>query len=205
MPDNVTQPGPGEGDANSRLEDAEARLRALQTTVADLQARLEAFERILQLRDAAVAALPAEAPLPPAALPTRYDVTADQLLAAQDGFYQLEWGPEGAFRWTGPGADVHFEAWIDRSAPLVATLQLFHFGAPPNAQEMTLLVDGTTYALSRQDNGKVLTSEPIAPAEADGPTRVTLRVPHVHSPSSRGAKDRRVLGVAFQRLTIDRA
>lgn len=188
-------------------------IATLRAEVAALRARLECHEHILQIRDSAQASLMAVArsqPLPeisraaPSALPTHFDIAADQLLPAGDGFYQLEWGPEGALRWTGPGNDVHFEAWIDRSAPLIATFHFFHFGTPANAKDLTIEVDGARYALQREGTGKILRSEPIAPRAGDGPTRVTLNVPHTHSPSDRGAADKRRLGVAFQRLRLAR-
>lgn len=182
---------------------------ALRAEVADLRARLDSYERILQLRDAAYAQAPA-APPPaaeqaPPTLPDHFDIAADQLLPAQDGFYQLEWGPEGAFRWTGPTQDVGFDAWLDRTVPLVATLRLFHFGTPANAKELTLEVDGATYALTRDGKDKLLRSDPIAPRPGPGPTRLTVRVPHLHSPAARGAADKRTLGVAFQRLRVEPA
>ncbi|MBW6396498.1 hypothetical protein KPL78_01510 [Roseomonas sp. HJA6] len=187
------------------MSDAENIIGTLRAEVAELRARIDAFERILQLRDAAIAqAAPAPPPAPAAALPTTHTIEADQLLPVQDGFYQLEWGPEGAFRWTGPREEVHFEAWIDRSAPLVATVQLFHLGTPANGKDMAVVVDGAAYPLLREGTSKVLKSEPIAPRAGDGPTRFTLRVPHMHSPSARGAADKRQLGVAFQRLIIAR-
>jgi hypothetical protein len=196
--------------ARSAGDDQIATLRA---EVADLRARLDSYERILQLRDAALAATPAPQPLapqptpntPPPPLPATFDIAADQLLPAQDGFYQLEWGPEGAFRWTGPAPDIGFDAWIDRQSPLVATLQLFHFGTPANARGLTIEVDGTAYALTRQGTDKVLRSDPIAPRAGDGPTRLTVTVPHLHSPAERGQADRRTLGVAFQRLRLEPA
>lgn len=201
-------------DATSQRDDAPANLAqqvaALRAEVTELRARLEAQEAILQIR---AAAGPAAAPTPPVAadvatrppLATGFDITADQLLPAHDGFYRLEWGTEGAFRWTGPGSDVHFDAWIDRSVPVVVTLSFFHFGTPANAKEMTLEVDGATHALTRQGSEKVLRSDPVPPREGDGPTRITLRVPHLHSPAARGLADKRTLGVAFQRLQIERA
>ena len=209
MADILTRPG----TANEQAGD----LAALRAEVADLRARLEGFERILQIRDAALAAAPAPAPSaaiappppagapPPARLPAQFEIAADELLPVHDGFYRLEWGPEGAFRWTGPGAEVRFEAWIDRTQPLVATLQLFHFGLPNNAKDLVLEVDGTAHPLARQGNDKILRSEPIAARPGDGPSRLTLKVAHVHSPAARGGTDQRILGVAFQRLRLDRA
>lgn len=183
---------------------AQSELAALRAEVAELRARLEAHERILQLRDAMGPAPsgPADAGAP---LADAFEIAADQLLPVHDGFYRLEWGTEGAFRWTGPGSDVHFDAWIDRREPLVATLRVFHFGTPANAKEMTLEVDGQSFPLARQANEKVLRSDPIPPRAAEGPTRITLRVPHLHSPSARGLADTRTLGVAFQRLRVERA
>lgn len=189
---------------------AVVNLATLRAEVAELRARLDSYERILQLRDAALAAAPlslspGSPPVPepdPTPLPTTFEIAADQLLPVQDGFYQLEWGPEGAFRWTGPAPEVRFEAWIDRSAPLVATLRLFHLGTPANAKDLTLEVDGATYPLARQGAEKLFLSDPIGPRTADGPTRVTLQVAHIHSPADRGQADKRILGVAFQRLRL---
>jgi hypothetical protein len=181
----------------------------LSGELAALRARVEALERALQLREAAAAAglagpLPAPAP-PAASLPLAFAIAADELLPAADGFYRLEWGPEGAFRWTGPAPEVRFEAWIDRSAPLVATLRLFHFGVPANAKDLVLEVDGEPHPLTRRGSEKVLVSPPIPPRPTEGPTPIVLRVPHVHSPSARGLPDKRMLGVAFQSLRLDRA
>jgi hypothetical protein len=191
--------------------DASAEIAALRAEIADLRARLESHERILQLRDAALAESP---PVPQAAqpasalppLPDHFAIGADQLLPTQDGFYQLEWGSEGAFRWTGPAPDVGFDAWVDRSVPLVATLRLFHFGTPANANDLIIEVDGTAHALALTGKDKVLRCAPIAPRPGDGPTRLTLRVAHLHSPAAaHGLPDTRILGVAFQSLRLEPA
>jgi hypothetical protein len=189
--------------------DFQVDLDALRAEVADIRARLESYERVLQLREASLGAFSqaisrSRSAADAAPLPDRHSITADQLLPAQDGFYQLEWGPDGALRWTGPGQEVHFEAWIDRTAPLIATLRLFHFGTPENSKDLSIEVDGQRYALHRQGAEKILKSDPIAPRQGDGATRLTLHVPHIHSPSDRGAADKRRLGIAFQRLHIAR-
>jgi len=181
-------------------------LPALRAEIATLRARLDALERLLQLRDAALGPAPsfspgAEAP----ALPASFEIAADELLPVHDGFYQLEWGPEGAFRWTGPGTEVHFEAWIDRSRPLAATLRVFHFGLPQNAHDLVLEVDGLPYPLIRQGEEKILRAGPIAPRATSGPTLLTLRIAHLHSPADHGLADKRILGIAFQRLRLERA
>jgi hypothetical protein len=33
---------------------------------------------------------------------------------------------------------------------------------------------------------------------------LTLKVPHMHSPADRGLADKRILGIAFQHLSIER-
>lgn len=189
------------------IADAVSDTERLRAEVAELRARLDSYERLLQLRDAVLGAehhAPPAAPLGSPDLPHTFETAADQLLPTQDGFYQLEWGPDGALRWTGPGHEVHFEAWIDRSAPLVATLRLFHFGTHENSKDLSIEVDGQRYALQREGTEKTLRSDPIAPRPGDGATRLTLHVPHIHSPSDRGAADKRRLGVAFQRLRLAR-
>lgn len=206
MPDHIEQQ---KTDVSPAAAPSDPNLVSLRAELAELRARMDAYERILQIRDAAG---PAARPQPeaPAAstsfipLPAHFDIAADQLLPAQDGFYQLEWGPEGPFRWTGPAPEVHFEAWIDRSQPLVATVHIFHFGIPANAKDLTIEVDGAAYGFKRQGESKILRSDPIAPRPGSGSTRLTLRIPHVHSPSARGGTDKRMLGVALQRLRLDR-
>ena len=203
MPDHLAQQT---NDVNPAMTNGDSNIAALRAELAELRARMDAYERILQIRDTAGLAAPVrpEAPASSAPLPTHFDIAADQLLPTQDGFYQLEWGPEGAFRWTGPAPDVHFAAWIDRSQPLVATVHIFHFGIPANAKDLIIEVDGTAHAFQRQGDSKVLRSDPIAPRPGSGATRLTLRIPHVHSPSARGGTDKRTLGVALQRLRLDR-
>ena len=178
-------------------------LAALRSDLDTLRARLDTLERILQLRDAAFPPPPDEAA--PAPLPATYDIAADQLLPAQDGFHHLEWGPEGAFRWTGAEGALRFEAWIDRASPLVATLRLFHLGTPANAREMTIEADGMSVPLHRDGVTKVFRSDPIPPRPGGGPTILVVRVPHLHCPADQGKPDRRVLGVAFQALRLDPA
>ncbi len=177
-----------------------ATLRAELDT---LRARLDTFERILQLRDTAFP--PAQDETPPPPLPATFDIAADQLLPAQDGFHQLEWGPEGAFRWTGAEGALRFEAWIDRAVPLVATLRLFHLGTPANARGMTIESDGASLPLHREGTSKVFRSDPILPRPGAGPTILVVRVPHLHCPADQGKSDRRTLGVAFQALRLDPA
>jgi hypothetical protein len=178
-------------------------LATLRTDLDTLRARLDTLERILQLRDAAFPPPPEEQA--PAPLPATFDIAADQLLPAQDGFHQLEWGPEGAFRWTGAEGALRFEAWIDRAAPLVATLRLFHLGTPANAREMTIEADGTSLPLHRDGTTKVFRSDPIPPRPGGGATILVVRVPHLHCPAEQGKSDRRTLGVAFQALRLDPA
>lgn len=206
--DSMVQKGAANVMAVGSLPDREATtpstLTTLQSEIATLRARLDSLERLLQLRDAAHGLAPAPLADTPA-LPAFFEIAADELLPVQDGFYQLEWGPEGAFRWTGPGPEVHFEAWIDRSRPLAVTLRLFHFGMAQNAQDLMLDVDGTTYPLFRKGDDKILHAAPIAPRPTVGPTALTLRVSHPHCPADQGRPDKRLLGVAFQRLRLDRA
>lgn len=178
-------------------------LAPLRAELEVLRARLDTIERILQLRDAAFP--PPQQEDTPAALPATYEIGADQLLPAQDGFHQLEWGPEGAFRWTGAEGELRFEAWLDRTVPLVATLRLFHLGSPANARDMTIEADGASLPLHRDGTSKVFHSDPIPPRPGAGPTILVVRVPHLHCPSDQGKSDRRTLGVAFQALRLDPA
>ena len=214
--------GTGEGeDRGASLARIAARIEDMRQEIAAIRDRVELFGRALQIRDAALArrpaaAAPAVAPTLPAegtarpdpgtaGLPRRFEAEAAEMLRSGDGFHALEWGRAGAFRWTGPGHDARFEAWLDRTGPLRATLSLLQIGDPANETALELLVDGVPHALRRDTASNAFRAGPIAPRERGGPTEIRLRVPFLHWPAQSGAMDRRTLGVCFQRLVIEPA
>jgi hypothetical protein len=184
-----------------------AELAALRAEVEALQRRLALHEEIERLREASP--LPAAASLPIAALPSlprRCEVDAAQALPVEDGFHGLEWGPRGAYRWTGPGQETRFRLWIDRAAPLRLLLDLFHQGEPGNRHRLSVVVEGTRYPLLEMPGEGRLATWGIPPRAGAGPTDILLHVPHVHAPAAKdGAGDTRMLGVAVLRLVAEPA
>lgn len=184
------------------------RVEDMRAEIAAIRDRVELFGRALQIRDAAVAdgaaapTLTARPDTGTAGLASRFEAGAAEMLRTADGFHALEWGRAGAFRWTGPGHDARFEAWIDRAVPLVATLTLPNIGDAANEATLELVVDGAAHALRRLGAGDAFAAGPIAPRSKGGPTEIRLRVLHLHWPARAGGMDRRTLGVAFQRLVI---
>lgn len=179
-------------------------LFALQQEVIALRARLEAHEKLMQLRDAMDAPPPAgAAPLPaPLELAAQWEMDATQSLSGGTNFHALEWGREGAFRWTGPGADAGFDIWIDRRYPLRARLEIADFGHEANKDALSLIVDGSLYPFLRRGPGKFLIAGPILPRAAEGPTRLIIRVPHLHMPPSPSHHAPPLRGIAFKRLSL---
>jgi hypothetical protein len=117
-------------------------------------------------------------------------------------FHQPEQGPDGPFCWTGPGAEAALLVPIARRYPLRAWLELADFGHPANGDALSLIVDGDLYPLLRRGPGKNLIAGPILPRDGDGPTRLVIRVPHLHSPTLNGHKASPLRGIAIKRLSL---
>ena len=162
-------------EGGTALDRIAARIEGMRQEIAAIRDRVELFGRALQIRDAALALgaiAPGAAPGPAATarpdmetagLPRRFEAEAAEMLRSADGFHALEWGRAGAFRWTGPGHDARFEAWIDRTAKLKAVLTLAQIGDAANETALELLVDGVAYPLRRAPNENGFTTGPIAP------------------------------------------
>ena len=179
-------------------------LFALQQEVIALRERLDAQEKLLQLRDALPAPSPvAELRYPtPLELPSHWEIDAEQSLQGACNFHGLEWGEEGAFRWTGPGAEAGFDLWIDRRYPLRARLEIADFGHEANKGALSLIVDGSLYPLQQRGPGKWLMAGPILPRATAGPTQLLIRVPHLHAPPAPSHHAPPLRGIAFKRLSL---
>ena len=208
----------GEGEAapdgqHSHLLRIAARIEDMRAEIAAIRDRVDLYGRALQIRDAAMA-LRAAPPAPDATarpdpgtagLPRRFEAMAAEMLRTADGFHTLEWGRAGAFRWTGPGHDARFEAWIDRRAPMTATVTLAQIGDPANEATLELVVDGASFPLGRQGSTNAFLAGPIPARTTGGATEIRLRVAHLHWPAMTGGLDKRTLGVAFVGLVIEPA
>jgi hypothetical protein len=136
------------------------------------------------------------------ALPERFIFDAASYLPEAGQFHAPEAGPEGAFRWTGPGAEATLTILIDRRYPLRAWLELADFGHPANLDALALIVDGELYPLLRRGPGKNLIAGPILPRAEAGPTRLVIRVPHLHSAPQQGHRAPPLRGIAIKCLSL---
>jgi hypothetical protein len=136
------------------------------------------------------------------ALPERFVFDAASYLPVAEQFHAPEEGAEGTFRWTGPGAEVALTILIDRRYPLRAWLELVDFGHPANLDALALIVDGELYPLLRRGPGKNLIAGPILPCAEAGPTRLVIRVPHLHGPPQQGHQAPPLRGIAIKRLSL---
>ena len=135
-------------------------------------------------------------------LPERFVFDAATYLPDAGHFHAPEEGPEGSFRWTGPGAEAALTILIDRRYPLRAWLELSDFGHPANGDALSLIVDGDLYPLLRRGPGKNLIAGPILPRDGGGPTQLVIRVPHLHSPPQQGHRAAPLRGIAVKRLSL---
>lgn len=122
--------------------------------------------------------------------------------ADAEHFHPPEEGPDGRFCWTGPGAEAALMVHISRRYPLRAWLELADFGHPANGHALSLIVDGDLYPLLRRGPGKNLIAGPILTRDGDGPTRLVIRVPHLHSPPTNGHRASPLRGIAIKRLSL---
>lgn len=201
-----------------------ARIEDMRAEIAIIRERVDRYGRMLQLRDAApptrpeperpAAPVTAEPPTGAAAeaapeardaLPAGFQAEAAEQLRAADGFHALEYGRSGPFRWTGPGHDARFVAFLDRTSRLRAVVTLHNIGDSQNEHALQLIVDGQAYPLTREAGTNAFHAGPIRARAGGGATKISLRVPYLTPPGASGGFDTRTLGVAFQKLVLEPA
>jgi hypothetical protein len=136
-------------------------------------------------------------------MPRQAVIDARDSLDAIDGFYPLEYGADAAYRWTGPGREVSFRAWVDRSGPTILEVALYSFGDPRNHDSIQLRVDGEPVRVISGE--KVIRSDPIHIRSTNGPTEIRLDIPFSFCPKDQGESDSRELRIAFSKLTLTSA
>ncbi|HWL83077.1 MAG TPA: hypothetical protein VNR89_19170 [Roseomonas sp.] len=136
-------------------------------------------------------------------LPQFAQIDMRDALDALDGFYALEYGNEGPYRWTGPGSTVRFRVWVDRSVPMQLDATMYSFGDERNRSEITLKVNGVEVPVRCGD--KVIRSEAFPVSDETGATEIMFNIPHIFRPADQGQEDTRMLGVAFAGLKISPA
>lgn len=120
-------------------------------------------------------------------------------LEPRHGFYGIEYDAIGKpYRWTGPGADFHFDLHLDRSAPLRFSLAI-GVGLGLSCDELRAFCDGIEIPLVARELGTVVEfSAVLLPREALGLTRLVFQAVETFQPEG----DTRHLGVAFRELTL---
>lgn len=178
----------------------EARVAALEADVKRLAARLEALAAWEQARTP-VLARHADPPVPAPALPAEAALEADELLSFGDGFHALERLPDGTgCRWTAASARATF--WVDRSRPLLVTVEVVGRGRTPEGVPPIIEVEGLRLPLHRQGTGLRHVAGPIPPRAAPGPTEIVLHAPAPFRPSDHGEADFRTLGLRVARIAL---
>jgi hypothetical protein len=114
---------------------------------------------------------------PPNVVPVgSIDLDPRDALDAADGFHDMEWDQEVAFRWTGPSHDTLVRVWLDRAIPILLEIALLSYGDERNRGAVTLTVDGVPLPI-REINNTLLRSDPFPVAAASLYTEVGIHVP----------------------------
>lgn len=148
------------------------------------------------------------------------DLDARDALDAADGFHDIEWQKQTAFRWTGPGRDSLIRVWMDRTVPTCLEMTLISYGDERNRGALGLTVDGVPVGL-KEGGDLALRSEPfpcipgslvteigihvpwlsgegVAEGHSGAPPRGKARAGRARSSLARApAQDRRIRGIAI--------
>jgi hypothetical protein len=133
-------------------------------------------------------------------LSQHFEVDMRDAVDAIEGFYSLEYGENGPYRWTGVGPTATFRAWIDRSIPMHLDAAVRSFGDERNRADITLLVDGVEVPVRCGD--KTIRSEAFPISNSKAATEIVFRIPHTFRPQDQGESDMRTLGVCFEKLQV---
>jgi hypothetical protein len=174
-----------------------------QVVIDSLVEQLGVLEAALRARDVLVCTEDRDE----SSYPNRATVSADFRLAAEDGFYAIEHDHYGRpYRWTGPTTTFGFDLYVSRTSALSATLELL--SAPPEVDlaQLRCYCDHREQKLERATQSEMLGLSTVLPPRTGlGKTRLEFEVPRVIRPSERedGGGDKRLLGVAFVRLSVE--
>jgi hypothetical protein len=174
------------------------RISTLETNANRLLANIEVLDAIKRLR----ADLDVDFSSPmnensPILYPSR--ISADMLIDAADGFYPLEWTPNGLpYRWTGPKREFRFAFRVNRS--LDASFQLtciaVHGGVGP--ESVTARVDGRFVQTSVRHVPEGF--QILGPIEKKPSSRSVEIVFEMPTMSIASESDSRLIGLAFTAL-----
>jgi hypothetical protein len=177
----------------------------------DLVARVETLESEVRLlgERLAYALRAGRGPKPVIACPETLEIAADCQLEATDGFYGVEFAPDGrAYRWTGPSPTFGVDVVLDRRSQRRFVLRLAGASHPDGLAGLRAFADAEELELCQEPEPPpgLIEFGAVLPATGDsGPLRLWVFVPKVMSPCELdpSSLDERRLGVAFVSMSVD--
>jgi hypothetical protein len=136
-----------------------------------------------------------------ARLPSSIVIEADFALNASDGFYGLEHTAAGVpFRWTGPSSHFSFNVFVDREAGATLELKFLRCMDFALQKELVLAIDAQPVPVQVVAKGKGMDVLAALPPRSE--KRVTVISVFVDTVAPESAADERLLGLAFERLSV---
>lgn len=169
-------------------------LEALHNELAGLR------EQVALLRSVSPDVSPATADFPGVSGPVV--IAAGDALGPEQGFYPAEQTDAGAvFNWSGPSPQISFDVTIDRPSGAELRMEGINFLDFDGQKDVKLFADGleVPLAVEKAEPGIVITAT-LPPAATVGQTQLRFLLPETRPPAN--AEDKRMLGLAFLRLTI---
>lgn len=193
------------GDHNV-LDSLARELARDRLLIADLVGRLDATEKELAALKVAQKARDILMPQASQEYKGRREATIESSapLPADRGFHALERDGNGAiFRWTGPSQHFHYDLHLDRSVPLMFSLQVPMWGAE-HAKGLSCTSEGRNIPLRRRQLGRTVVLDGMLDPRAEpGLTRIDFLADHLQTvaPKTEGGKSRQ-LGLPVLRLKV---
>lgn len=178
------------------------KIVVLETQVEALTQKVEALEDFSEFQSAIVDGKYLEKP---ALLQEAIEVTAQNTLLPDEGFYNVETSNTGFdFRWT--NKDFYFDLPIDRDAEKMIVLELASAIKPELLQEIRCHADGLEVPLKKVKAEKGHVYEGVLPPKAQilHATRLSFHVSEAYSPKEfdPDTPDSRMLAVTFKTLKV---
>jgi hypothetical protein len=137
-------------------------------------------------------------------LASSYSICADQHFSRADGFHSLEFNDHGRpYRWCGEAGNLTFRFYVDRSQPLIVTLELFSAVHPDNIHGLELFEKSDSLPLIVVEDHKpwphIVCTLPPMP-NVSGATVLRYNFPVTQQLSE---QDGRVASVAMHRFSVE--
>jgi hypothetical protein len=170
--------------------------------LAALHAQLAALETLKAVSDRIVAS---DVDNFASAYPTKFTIGAAHSSLCAPEFYLLEYQGDGTpVRWTGPSRQFSFNFFLDRSRFATFSLEFERTYLVDSVEYVTCFVDGESVPITVNQNERGYLATGLLPPRADhGGSILTFVCPEMKTPQEDGSSDNRILGLRFQRLTVE--